>query len=299
MKLLRLLRHAWFDEADARRALGNAALARLAERVRVVGNPARRRDPRLRRGRAAAVVRAQGPRRAPACADAVRQAARVGHRGQQRRVLIYLLLADQRDRDRGRPRPRAQRAAGALGRSRRGDGRRVSRRALRGRADAGDRCRRRGADAAFPARAGRREPERAARRRRDPVRRQPATRHSVCEPLQSARWPSSRTPRRTAVISATIASAISGGVRPPMLSPTGPWSFASSSGPTSNSRRRWRRTSLLRRRAERADVERRRLQRLHQRQVVELRVVGDGDDGAERVEVHREHERRRASSSTA
>jgi uncharacterized membrane protein len=34
MKLSRLLRHRWFDETDARRALGEVALARLAERLR-------------------------------------------------------------------------------------------------------------------------------------------------------------------------------------------------------------------------------------------------------------------------
>jgi uncharacterized membrane protein len=34
MKLLRILRHRWLDETDARRALGEAALRRLEERVR-------------------------------------------------------------------------------------------------------------------------------------------------------------------------------------------------------------------------------------------------------------------------
>ena len=33
-RLLRILRHRWLDETDARRALDEAALARLAERVR-------------------------------------------------------------------------------------------------------------------------------------------------------------------------------------------------------------------------------------------------------------------------
>jgi uncharacterized membrane protein YgcG len=33
MKLARLLRHAWLDESDARRALGDAAVKRLEERV--------------------------------------------------------------------------------------------------------------------------------------------------------------------------------------------------------------------------------------------------------------------------
>jgi uncharacterized membrane protein len=34
-RLLRVLKHRWFDETDARRALGDAALARLGERVRL------------------------------------------------------------------------------------------------------------------------------------------------------------------------------------------------------------------------------------------------------------------------
>src|SRR5918994_2619067 len=53
------------------------------------------------------------------------------------------------------------------------------------------------------------------------------------------------TPWRTAVISARIATAISGGVLEPMYRPTGPRSRAISSSETSNSRRRSRRASLF------------------------------------------------------
>src|ERR687898_2039574 len=53
------------------------------------------------------------------------------------------------------------------------------------------------------------------------------------------------TPWRTAVISARIATAISGGVLEPMYRPTGPRRRAISSSETSNSRRRSRRASLF------------------------------------------------------
>src|SRR5579859_7147611 len=55
----------------------------------------------------------------------------------------------------------------------------------------------------------------------------------------------SLTPWRTAVISARIATAISGGVFEPMYSPTGPRSRAISPSERSNSRRRTRRASLF------------------------------------------------------
>src|SRR5207248_8495461 len=55
----------------------------------------------------------------------------------------------------------------------------------------------------------------------------------------------SLTPWRTAVISARIAMAISGGVLEPMYRPTGPRSRAISSADTSNSFRRSRRASLF------------------------------------------------------
>src|SRR6185295_10989079 len=53
------------------------------------------------------------------------------------------------------------------------------------------------------------------------------------------------TPWRTAVISAMIATAISGGVFEPMYSPTGPRSRAISCSDRSNSRSRKRRASLF------------------------------------------------------
>ncbi len=46
---------------------------------------------------------------------------------------------------------------------------------------------------------------------------------------------------------------------------------------------------IVRARAERADVERRRLERLHQREVVEFRIVRERDDRAALVEIHRLH----------
>src|SRR4051812_278734 len=55
----------------------------------------------------------------------------------------------------------------------------------------------------------------------------------------------SLTPWRTAVISARMATAISGGVFEPMYRPTGPRSRAISSSETSNSRSRTRRASLF------------------------------------------------------
>src|SRR5687768_12191461 len=55
----------------------------------------------------------------------------------------------------------------------------------------------------------------------------------------------SATPWRTAVISATIATAISGGVFEPMYRPTGPRRRAISSAERSNSRSRSRRASLF------------------------------------------------------
>src|SRR3954470_862862 len=55
----------------------------------------------------------------------------------------------------------------------------------------------------------------------------------------------SATPWRTAVISARIATAISGGVFDPMYSPTGPRRRAISCSDKSNSRRRTRRASLF------------------------------------------------------
>ena len=55
----------------------------------------------------------------------------------------------------------------------------------------------------------------------------------------------SDTPWRTAVISARIATAISGGVLEPMYRPTGPRRRAISPSETSNSFRRRRRASLF------------------------------------------------------
>ena len=92
----------------------------------------------------------------------VRQAARLGHRGQQRRADLPA-AGRPRDRDRRRPRSGPPCAAGPLARDRAGMRRGLSRRALRRGPERGDRRRRCPAGAALPAGRPVGQPERVAR----------------------------------------------------------------------------------------------------------------------------------------
>ena len=107
------------------------------------------------------------------------------------------------------------------------------------------------------------------------------------------------TPWRTAVISARIATAISGGVLEPMYRPTGPRRRAISSGRDVELLQPLAARVVVLLRADGADVERGGLQPFHQREVVELRIVRERDQRAVAVEVAARAPRRRACRGRA